>query len=49
MTDLNHFAVAGTATQPQRLVVTDCVTVDEAQASGAWIAAAPGAVAEREP
>lgn len=38
--DLNAEIVAGTARQPQRLVITPATDVDAAQASGEWLAAA---------
>lgn len=38
--DLHAEAVAGTARQPQRLVISAADDVDAAQASGEWIAAA---------
>jgi len=38
MTDLTAFVAAGSATQPQRLVIGAGATVDDLQASGAWLA-----------
>jgi len=38
MTDYNAFIAAGTAVQPQRFVIGAGETVDQAQASGEWLA-----------
>jgi len=38
MTDCNVFIAAGTATQSQRFVIGAGKTVDQAQASGEWLA-----------
>lgn len=40
MTDTQAFVAAGTATQPQRFVIAEGETADDAQASGAWVSAA---------
>jgi hypothetical protein len=33
----NHFIAGGTATQSQRVVIGEGDTIDQAQASGAWL------------
>lgn len=40
------FVASGTATQPQRYMVGDGDTVDECQASGAWLSIDADSVAE---
>jgi hypothetical protein len=37
---MQAFAVSGTATQPQRFLVADADSLDDAQASGRWISSA---------
>lgn len=39
-TDAQTFVVGGSATQPQRFVLGEGETVDDVQASGAWLATA---------
>lgn len=45
----NAFIAPASARQPQRLVIGDGETLDEVQASEAWIAADPETVTEPEP
>jgi hypothetical protein len=37
MSETNHFIAGGTATQPQRVVIGEGETIDEAQAAGTWL------------
>lgn len=45
----NTFIAPGTARQPQRYVIGNGDTLEEAQASGEWIAADPESVRGPEP
>lgn len=47
--DATAFLAAGSGTQPQRLVIGEGDSVDEASASGAWLAIDADHVAEVRP